>query len=123
MKNRVRPGSQFIFGAVLILAGAALMLDNWDILDIGPLWRYWPLLVIGFGGLKFYNAATREEEGSGLWMVAIGAWFLVSVLHLWGLGFGETWPAVFIAFGVSILWKSLPPKSAGPAPREVHHGE
>jgi hypothetical protein len=123
MKNRIHPGSQLVFGAVLILAGAALMLENWDILDIGPLWRYWPLLIIGFGGVKLFNAGSREEEGSALWTVIIGAWLLVSVLHLWGLGFRETWPAVFIAFGVSILWKSLPPKNTVAAPREVSDGQ
>jgi hypothetical protein len=122
MKTRIQPGSQLIFGTVLILAGAALLLDNWNILDIGPLWRYWPLLVIGFGGMKFYNAASRDEEGSALWTVLIGAWLLVSFLHLWGLGFGDTWPAVFIAFGASILWKSLPPKAAVAPVQEVASG-
>lgn len=122
MKARQRFGSQLIFGSVLILAGAAMLLDNWDIMDIGPIWRYWPLLLIGFAAVKFFYAGSREEEGSAIWTLIIGLWLLVSVLRLWDLGFRETWPAVFIAFGVSILWKNLPPKNTGAVAQETTHG-
>jgi hypothetical protein len=122
MMARQRFGSQLIFGSVLILAGAAMLLDNWDIMDIGPIWRYWPLLLIGFAGVKFFYAGSREEEGSALWTLIIGVWLLVSVLRLWDLGFRETWPAVFIAFGVSMLWKNLPPKNTDPVAQETTHG-
>lgn len=122
MNARNKLSSQLIFGTVLILAGAAMFLDNWDIVNIGPIWRYWPLLVIGFAGVKFFYAGSREEEGSALWTLIIGLWLLVSFLHLWDLGFRETWPAVFIAFGVSMLWKNLPPKNTAAVAQETPHG-
>jgi hypothetical protein len=122
MKGRQRLGSQLLVGGLLILAGLALLLENQDIIDVGPIWRYWPLLVIGFGIAKLFRADTREEQGSGLWILIIGLWFLVSVLRLWGLSFHETWPAVFIAFGASMLWKSLPPMAPHDSEKENAHG-
>lgn len=122
MKGKKRLGSQLLVGALLILAGLALLLENQDIIDVGPIWRYWPLLVIGFGIAKLFRADTREEQGSGLWILIIGLWFLVSVQRLWGLSFHETWPAVFIAFGASMLWKSLPPMSPHDSEKENAHG-
>jgi len=115
-------GSQAAIGALLILAGAMLLLENQGFLDIGPIWRFWPLIVVGFGALKLFRAESRAEQSSGVWIVLIGIWLLVSVLHLWGLGFRDTWPAVFIAFGASILWKSLPPMRSPEFSEGNHHG-
>lgn len=122
MKGRQRLGSQLLVGALLIIAGLALLLENQEIIDVGPIWRYWPLLVIGFGVAKLFRADTREEQASGVWILILGLWFLVSVLRLWGLSFHETWPAVFIAFGASMLWKSLPPMASHDAEKENAHG-
>jgi hypothetical protein len=123
MKGKSRLGSQLLVGSLLILAGLALLLENQDVIDVGPIWRYWPLLVVGFGIAKLFRADTREEQGSGLWIFIIGLWFLVSVLRLWDLSFHETWPAVFIAFGVSMLWKSLPPMSSHDTEEGNAHGQ
>ena len=121
MIKRRRYGSQLLVGSLLILAGIALMLENQDIISVGPVWRYWPLLVIGLGIAKLFRADTREEQGSGLWILIIGLWFLVSVFRFWGLSFHETWPAIFIAFGVSMLWKNLPPMSTHESEKEKTH--
>jgi hypothetical protein len=107
---------------VLILAGAALLLENQELIQVGPLWRFWPLIVIGLGIAKFTRAQSREDQGSGMFLALIGIWFLVSVLHLWDLTFHDTWPAVFIAFGASMLWKGLPPMSHIPYAQEHNDG-
>lgn len=122
MARQRRLGSQLVIGTVLIFAGAALLLDNQGILDIGPIWRLWPLLIVGFGVAKLYRAESREEQGSGISMLLLGLWFLVSVLHWWGLTFHDTWPAVFIVFGASMLWKNLPPMSSNELAQEQIHG-
>ena len=122
MKERTRLGSQLLVGSLFVLAGIALLLENQEIINVGPIWRYWPLLVIAFGIAKFFRATTREEQGSGLSFTIIGLWFLVSVLELWGLTWHETWPAVFVAFGVSLVWKSLPPIKPREEAGEASHG-
>jgi hypothetical protein len=122
MNTRSRFGSQLLVGSLFILAGAALLLENQEIIDVGPIWRYWPLLVIAFGVAKFFRATTREEQGGGLSIFIIGLWFLVSVLQLWGLTWHETWPAVFVALGVSMMWKSLPPMAPREEVKESSHG-
>ncbi|MEW6511288.1 MAG: DUF5668 domain-containing protein [Bacteroidota bacterium] len=121
MHERRRFGSQVVIGTLLILAGVALLLENQGLIEVGSIWRYWPLIIVAFGVAKLARARSREEQGSGLWITIIGLWFLVSILHLWDLGFGDTWPALFIAFGVSMLWKSLPPMSSHDLTEEKPH--
>jgi hypothetical protein len=86
-------------------------MDNQGLISVGPLWRYWPLAILAVGIIKVAFARSRAEQGNGLWLMVIGFWLAVSVLHWWDLSFEETWPAVFIAFGISTLWKGLPRKS------------
>jgi hypothetical protein len=98
-----------IIGLVLVVVGVAMLLEFQNIVDIGPLWRYWPVILIGVGALKFFQAFDRDEQGGGIVMVLIGSWLLISIQHYWDLSFHETWPAVFVAIGISLLWKALPP--------------
>jgi hypothetical protein len=123
MTQRARYGSQLVIGWLLILAGAALLLENQGILDIGPIWRFWPLILVAFGAAKVYRARSREEQGSGIWLLLLGLWLLVSIIHLWDLSFRDTWPAVFIVFGASMLWKSLPEMSSSDLAGEARHGQ
>lgn len=95
-----------ILGIFLILIGALLLLDRFDIIYIESIWQFWPLIFVLIGITKLVQAADRFEVGAGVWWLFLGAWFLVSLNHFWGLNFHDTWPALIIAFGVSILWKS-----------------
>ena len=117
-----RFGSHLLVGAFLILAGGALLLDNTGIVDIGPMWRFWPLILVGVGIAKMWNAASRREQGNGLWLLLLGLWFGVWTLNIGGLTFGDIWPALFIALGASMLWKSLPIMPALTKEKESPHG-
>ena len=108
MESRKSFTAQVLIGSFLVLAGGALLLENFGVIDIGPIWRFWPLILIGKGIARMREAPSRREQGLGLWLVLLGLWFTVSILHIGGLTFSDTWPAIFIAFGVSMLWKSLP---------------
>jgi hypothetical protein len=100
-----------LFGLALITFGVAYLLDNMEIIDVGPFWRFWPLLVVALGLGKIFNAQTNHERGDGVWWLFIGLWLFVSIVHVFGLGFSDTWPMLIIAWGISLLWKSLPQRS------------
>ena len=49
------------------------------------------------------RAAHRNRSTSGLWMIGIGCWLLVSQTHLFGLGFGTSWPLLLIVMGLLLM--------------------
>ncbi len=122
MNARKSSSAHIVIGSFLLLAGAALLLENVGIIDVGPLWRFWPLILVGLGIARISNAASRHEEGSGVWLLLLGLWFTISIFHLGGLTFGDTWPAMFIALGVSLIWKSLPGVPTIHQEKEHAHG-
>jgi len=122
MDARKSFSAHIVVGSLLLLAGAALLLENFGVTEIGPLWRFWPLILIGLGIARISNAASRREEGAGIWLLLLGIWFTISIFHVGGLTFGDTWPAIFIALGVSMIWKSLPGVPTMHQEKEHAHG-
>jgi Domain of unknown function (DUF5668) len=59
---------QLVAGAALVLAGVVVFLANLDLLELGAVWRYWPLVLIGVGVNKLIQPETRRtrtrESGS-----------------------------------------------------------
>jgi hypothetical protein len=121
MKTSQIPLTRIVLGLALVALGVMLLLEYQGIVDIGNAWQYWPAILIILGAAKFTQARSREDQGTGIWLVLMGAWLLVSLLHWWDLYFRDTWPAVFVAIGLSMLWKSLPPMSNRVAPEEAAH--
>jgi hypothetical protein len=122
MEARRPFSAHILIGSFLVLAGAALLLENSGVIDIGPVWRFWPLILIGLGIARLREATSRREQGIGLWLLLLGLWCTVSILRIGGLTFSDTWPAIFIALGVSMLWKSLPGIPTLKQEEEHHHG-
>ncbi len=106
-QSKKRLGGQVAVGMLMIAVGAIFLLDNLYYLDMGPLWRYWPLIFVVFGIQKLVNAEKRDDYGSAIWLFFFAAWLFVSFNHIWGLDFGDTWPFLIIAWGISTIWKSL----------------
>ncbi len=114
--------AHLLIGSFLVLAGGALLLENLDLVDIGSVWRFWPLILVGLGIVRIKDATSRREQGVGLWLLLLGLWLTVSILNIGGLTFSDTWPAVFIALGLSMLWKSLPALPTLNQEKEHLHG-
>ncbi len=96
-----------VIGIVLISAGLLLMLQKFQMIDVGSVWSQWPLIFVIIGGVKLSQMENRKDLGEGIWWIFIGAWLYVSVRHLFGLSFSETWPALIIAWGISMIWNSF----------------
>jgi hypothetical protein len=108
MESQRTFSTHVLVGSFLVLVGGALLLETFGVIDIGSVWRFWPLILIGLGIVRLRGATSRREQGVGLWLLLLGLWLTVSILNIGGLTFSDTWPALFIALGVSMLWKSLP---------------
>jgi hypothetical protein len=121
-----------VFGIALLAFGALLLLNNTDIINLGPIHNFWPLLLIVFGISTMVNAYDRQDSGvgvwkgrrphsgGGVWLILVGVWLLVSTNHLFGLRFRDTWPMFIIAWGVSMVWRSLYRQSRQRIAEEPH---
>ena len=108
--DKRNPRSQFGIGIFLLLIGVVILLDNFNIWDVGPVWRFWPVIVIAIGFGRLLDAQVTGEYQKAFWMLFIGTWLLVSEIHLFGLNFHNSWPILLIGVGIGMLWKSFYPE-------------
>ena len=99
-------------GIFLLIAGIALMFDNFDIFYIGSVWHCWPIIIIAVGLGKMLDAQFAWEYRKAYWTLFIGTWLLISELHIFGLDYHNSWPILLIGVGIGMLWKSLYPSHA-----------
>ena len=99
--------SHILFGLLFITVGIVLFLDRFNILNVGPVWRFWPLLLVLFGINKMVPFDHPRRILKGIWLVFLGFWLYVSIEHVWGLEFRDTWPMLIIAWGVGLVIKSF----------------
>lgn len=101
-----------LIGVILILFGTMLLLHKTDIiyldeLGIQSIWHLWPFIIVLFGIGKLFDAPSVYHCGNGLWLIFIGLWLYVSIYHVYGLSFSETWPAILIVWGAGMMWDSF----------------
>lgn len=120
--RRLRPGA--IAGGVILLAlGAAMLLDTTGVTDVQMGRLVPPMILITLGvlvmvdkGAVVYTRPERDDRGDirlrlrhrggaggGLWLMGIGAWMLVSQMHLFGLTYATSWPLFIILMGLMIM--------------------
>ena len=129
MEMEQLPSRQFQFGAVaggliVLVVGAAMLLDSTGTFDIRMGRLIGPLVMIVIGATSLLNDGRicstsdrsvgdapsgragrrgRPRAFGGIWLIGIGSWMLVSQTHLFGLNFGNSWPLVVILAGVMIV--------------------
>ena len=97
-------------GLFLLVAGIALMLDKFDIFNAGPVWHYWPIIIIAIGLGKLLDAQFTREYRKACSTLFIGAWLFISELHIFGLDYHNSWPILLIGIGIGMLLKSIYPE-------------
>ncbi len=101
-----------VVGIAMIMFGSLLLLQQLDVfylesLGIRSFWQAWPFIFIFIGIAKLADAPTLYHIGNGVWWIFLGTWLYISINHLFDLSFSETWPAVIIAWGISMMWESF----------------
>ncbi len=100
-----------IIGLILVAVGVMFLLDNFNVIYIGePITHFWPVLVIALGLVRIVQAETPSERRRGFFWTFIGLWLLVSVLHMFGLNFHNSWPILLIGLGINSIWKAVDPQ-------------
>jgi predicted membrane protein len=94
--------SGMIFGLILVVVGAGLLLDTVDVTGDYLMSDYWPVILIALGFFGWVGNKLRPELGNMV-LMALGGIFLAQNLsdtH----SFGDLWPALAIAIGIAIIF-------------------
>lgn len=96
-----RHGPRHLGAVLLILAGVLFFLNNAEVIHIGNIFTYSPLILVAVG-------ISRLSSSRGLahvWalVIAIGVMLLLHNLHLLSLNFRLLWPVGLIAIGFLFL--------------------
>ncbi len=111
--NRFSP--QLILGLCAAGFGIFLTLDNLNIMDLGDVWRFWPLILIGLGLVQMLWAGSMAGLGGGAILAAAGSLLLLRNLHYLRFSLGDFWPLILVAIGGSLAWQALD-RGRGPSP-------
>jgi predicted membrane protein len=107
-------GHGIFFGAIVVIIGCLLLLDNMGIYRFHDVWQYWPVLLVAWGISRIVDSHTLP---GWIWAGAItliGAFLLLDNLNIIVFNFSFVWPVVLIAFGVSVLAQALESGGGGP---------
>ena len=86
-------------GLLIAALGVLLLLNNLDVLDIGGLRRYWPLLLVALG---VQIALDKGSRIAGVALIVVGAALQLSTLDLIDIDWKTVlrfWPVILIAVG------------------------
>ena len=100
---------QAITGLMLMAVGVVLLLDQQEMIEIGSVWRWWPLVPVAMGIWKITAPRETRDLGGGAELIIFGSWLLACTRHWMGLSFVNSWPLIFLGIGVKLIIKSLIP--------------
>lgn len=98
--SRILQGRLLVGVGVILLGLVNFFPRNFYTLSSGEIWRFWPLILVGFGVAKFATAKENKERHGAAWLMATGVVLLIHFLNLFGLDWGTGWPLWIIATGV-----------------------
>jgi hypothetical protein len=98
-----------VWGALIVAAGVAILLDHLGFITVGSLFRFWPMILIFFGVGHLFAPSNRVW---GLILIVVGAVFQLNNLGFTRIGFGDLWPLAIIAVGLVLMWGALRPSFA-----------
>jgi len=115
-----RPGA-VVGGLVVLAVGVGLLVDRTGTLGLHHVVA--PAVLIALGAVMAFEhggfvytvpvkddtgdarlcVRQRRSRGSGLWLIGIGIWMLVSQNHLWGFRFETSWPLLLVFMGLTMV--------------------
>lgn len=90
-------------GLIVAAAGVILLLNSFDIVDLGGITRFWPLLLVALGAHLALEGGNRTF---GAIVAAVGVTLQLDNLGMLTISIRDVmrlWPVVLIALGVQML--------------------
>jgi predicted membrane protein len=87
-------------GLILIAIGTLFLLDHMDIIHLGSLWKFWPLILIALGLSKLLAEHNRVAGGI---LILVGAYFQLNHLGILNLSWNTFWPVLLIVGGILMI--------------------
>ena len=101
---RFRSTPQVWVGAAIVIAGAALLLDNLGVIESSrQILRFWPVILIAVGVNDVLRARSGGRAYGGALLTAFGVLFLLNNLDVVRFSVWDLWPLFLILFGVHLL--------------------
>lgn len=100
-------GGSLILGLYLIAVGVFVWLDQQGYID-RYFWRNgWPWILVVIGVISLATARSASRVGDGVFLMLLGAWFMIVKSEWQGLTFRNGWPLILVAIGASVVAKAL----------------
>jgi hypothetical protein len=96
--------SRLVIGVFLIAAGLLFTLDNFGVVDVSRLWKFWPLVLVAIGVTKL----AARSFFSGFVLVTLGALFLLRSFDALHFRLSYLMPLIFVFLGLRILFARRP---------------
>jgi predicted membrane protein len=109
-------------GLALILLGTLVLLGHMGIISVERVWRFWPLLLVLLGVVRFIECRNRVFAAL---LILFGAGLLLSNLGYVRFSWDDIWPILLIGLGLSLIWSrlempKLPTASSGGGPNSIN---
>lgn len=104
-----------IAGGILIALGLLFTLDNFGLIEAGDVFRYWPLVLVGFGLLRIAQAGYPAQRVAGGLVVLLGVALLLRSLHVVMFHARDVWPVVLLLGGGMLVWRAFRREGPNPA--------
>jgi predicted membrane protein len=101
-------------GIVFVTLGVLFLLGNMGFIDVGAILRFWPVLLIAVGAFKIVESRDEFGQSRGIFWVVIGGFLLLGTLGVLRVAFHQLWPAILIALGALMLWRTSMAKRPRP---------
>ena len=110
--------SAVVGGSIIVAVGAAMLLDRTGLTGIRGSQLFTPMVLMCLGAALMLDRGRdcgeescwgRRRHGSirGLWLVAIGAWMMVSQAHVFGLSYSTSWPLFLVIVGLMMVIRGV----------------
>lgn len=120
-RGRLRFTGRLLFGFVLVTLGLLWTLENLGIADADQVLRWWPVLLIAYGFVRFTGLDGTRRMVSGVLFLIAGGWMLARELGYIQISIFRLWPLFMIVVGASLVWRSMRgPQAADTADRQSY---
>jgi hypothetical protein len=101
---------KLIVGVFFAAIGILQTFDNLGLMNALPYLRYWPLVLVAIGAIKF---SANSGPIFGIILMVVGGWLLLYNLHWIHFTIFQLWPLVLIGFGVVTVARAFGWKPGG----------